>query len=254
MIKKRVLAILLLAIVQTPIALIGQEIAPKKASKKGDFYFYWGYNRGFYGNSNIHFKGTDYQFDLDKVTASDRQSPFNFDTYFNIQKLTIPQYNIRVGYFLNDKYSISLGVDHMKYVVDIDQTVKIRGKIANSGTYYDGTYNNENIVLADEFLTFEHTDGLNYVNSELRRYDQLFKYKKVDLQFLEGLGAGLLIPRTNVQLLNNQRHDEFNLAGYGLNAVLGLKLNFFKHFFIQAELKEGFINMPNVKNTYNNAD
>jgi hypothetical protein len=33
--------------------------------------------------------------------------------YINPVKMTIPQTNFRIGYFINDHYSIALGVDHM---------------------------------------------------------------------------------------------------------------------------------------------
>ena len=28
--------------------------------------------------------------------------------------MTIPQYNFRLGYYLNDHWNVSLGIDHMK--------------------------------------------------------------------------------------------------------------------------------------------
>jgi hypothetical protein len=35
------------------------------------------------------------------------------------------QTNFKLGYFINDHYSIALGADHMKYVVTQDQTANI---------------------------------------------------------------------------------------------------------------------------------
>jgi hypothetical protein len=35
----------------------------------------------------------------------------------SIRKMTHSQTNFRIGYFINDHYSIALGVDHMKYVM-----------------------------------------------------------------------------------------------------------------------------------------
>jgi hypothetical protein len=39
-------------------------------------------------------------------------------------------------------------------------------------------------------------------------------------------------------LLGKERHDDFNVAGYGVSAKIGLNFTFFKHFFIQTELKQ----------------
>jgi hypothetical protein len=55
-------------------------------------------------------------------------------------KMTIPQTNFRIGYFINDHYSIALGVDHMKYVMAQNQVANITGNI-NTGTPFDGVYN-----------------------------------------------------------------------------------------------------------------
>ena len=67
---------------------------------------------------------------------------------------------------------MSLGVDHMKYVVQQNQEVLINGNIDNSSTTYNGNYN-ETINIEDGFLKFEHSDGLNYINFEYRRFDNL---------------------------------------------------------------------------------
>ena len=46
--------------------------------------------------------------------------------------ITIPQTNYRIGYFFKEHYTISVGVDHMKYVMIADQKVQINGEI-NTG-------------------------------------------------------------------------------------------------------------------------
>lgn len=222
--------------------------------RKGNFFLYWGWNRAAYSKSNITFKGNDYNFTLDDVVAKDRQSAFDARLYLNPSTMTIPQYNFRIGYFFHDHYNISFGADHMKYVMQAFQTVKINGSIANSGTAYDREYANDDIVLAKDFLQFEHTDGLNYENIEVRRFDVLLGRKNISLAANEGIGIGFLLPRTNTTLLNNPRYDEFHLAGYGLGGVLSLNLTLFKYFFIQSEWKGGFIHMPDIRTTMNKSD
>jgi hypothetical protein len=222
--------------------------------KKGDFFFYWGWNRDAYSKSDIHFKGDNYNFVLSDVVAKDRQSPFDAKLYFTPNTITIPQYNFRIGYFFKDNYQISLGADHMKYVMKQFNTVKINGLISNSGTSYDGAYDNEDIVLDTAFLMFEHTDGLNYENIEIRRFDEIFGRNYFSLSVNEGLGVGVLVPRTNTTLLNNERYDQFHISGYGASAILALNLTIFKYFFIQSELKGGFIHMPDIRTTKYKSD
>ncbi len=60
---------------------------------------------------------------------------------------------------------------------------------------------------------------------------------------------GVLYPRTNTTLLNNPRYDEFHVAGFGVAAVGSAQLSFFKHFFVQSEMKAGYINMPDIRTT-----
>ena len=221
-------------------------------SEKGRLFIYWGWNRGWYSKSNIGFLGDDYNFNLKRVVAKDRQSPFSFNKYLNPATISIPQYNFRIGYFLNDRWAVSVGMDHMKYVMVNDQTVKISGTI--EGHNYDGAYQNEDIVLTPDFLLFEHTDGLNYANIGLSRFDQLLDLNKVKISLIEGVGIGLLVPRTNATLFGEERYDEFHVSGFGFDLNVGLNATFFKYFFIQSELKGGFIDMPDIRTTKFEAD
>ena len=77
---------------------------------------------------------------------------------------------------------------------------------------------------------------------------------KVQINVTEGLGAGILLPKTNTRLLGKDRYDEFHVSGYGISAKVGLNFTFFKHFFIQTELKGGYIDMNNIRTTQNKAD
>ncbi len=216
-------------------------LVKRTAKNKGTFFVYWGWNREAYTNSDIHFQGTNYDFTLQDVQAKDRQSPFAFDTYF--KSITIPQYNLRIGYFLTEKYSISFGVDHMKYVMVSTQNTTIDGNI------YETKYSKSPFLIDTNFLRFEHTDGLNYLNLEVRRQHKFYQYKKININFIEGIGAGILLPRTNTMLLNNPRYDQFHLSGFALGAMVGLNVEFWNRFFIQAEGKTGYINMPDIRTT-----
>lgn len=245
---------LLLALVTVIPMSYAQKAEIWKPNKKGSFYIYWGWNRGAYTKSDITFWGKSYDFKMDNVIANDRQSLFKANLYFNPKTITIPQYNLRLGYYFKDKYEISFGADHMKYVMKPFQTVNMNGNIENSGTPYDGVYNDQAMMVDTSFLKFEHTDGLNYLNVEVRRSDALINVKHFNLSVNYGAGAGLLVPRTNTTLLGNPRHDEFHLSGYGLGLAGAVKLNFFKYFFIQGEAKYGFIHMPDIRTTRNPED
>jgi hypothetical protein len=218
-------------------------------------FFYWGWNRAVYQKSDIHFTGEGYDFVLNNVAARDRQSAFNLDPYFKLNSITIPQTNMRLGYIINDKYSISIGDDHMKYVMRQYQEVTIDGYIKDS-ELFSGQYDNQNITLIPQFLTYEHTDGLNYINAEIRRHDTWFTYfdEKIKIASVFGVGAGIMLPKTNSKLMEKERNDEFHLAGWGTAAMGGITITFFDYFFIQSEVKGGFINMPDVRTSPDPSD
>ncbi len=241
-----------------------QEIAenPEKytAHNKGKIYIYWGGNRESFSKSDIHFKGDDYDFTLNNVEAHDKPKGWHID-YVNPARMTIPQTNFRIGYFFSDHYNVSIGLDHMKYVMYNDQKVSYTGYYAEEGNNtYGETISGDELLLTKDFLQFEHTDGLNYINTEVNRVDDISNWfglpntDKFQVNLTEGLGAGVLYPKTNSSLLGNDRNDEFHVAGYGISAKAGLNFTFFKYFFIQTELKGGYIDMNDIRTTKNSSD
>ena len=255
--------IILVVLFFSTTSLIGQEntVPPKKnkVSNKGKFFVYWGWNWASYTDSDIRFKGENYDFTLQKVKSHDTPSEFSFKKYFGITNITKPQTNARIGYFFNENYTISIGVDHMKYVVNNDQFVDIDGNINIGNSKYDGTYNSQQIQLTEDFLRLEHTDGLNYVNIQLYRFDDISSWfglssDNLQINLTEGIGMGVLYPKTDTTLLGNERHDDFHLSGYGVSAGFGLNITFLKYFFIQADLKAGYINMPDIKTSLSSLD
>ena len=225
-------------------------------ANKGKFFAYWGWNRGQFSDSDITFKGEDYNFTLNNVEARAKPKPFGI-YYFKLDEVTIPQTNFRIGYFFKENYTVSIGVDHMKYVMKNDQIVNYEGDLPAGSELYTSSGNNIN--LAKEFLLFEHTDGLNYVNAEISRFDNLdnwlkFKVKNIDINLTEGVGVGVLYPKTNTTLLGKERYDEFHVSGYGVSAHAGLNITFFKHFFIQSNMKVGYINMNDIRTTNSKKD
>lgn len=231
-----------------------QPINIDQNNRVGRFFFYWGWNRAQFSKSDIHFKGNDYDFTLTDVVAKDRPIPFNFKPHLDPTRATLPQYNFRVGYFIKNHYALTVGIDHMKYVVQQNQIAHITGYINKIESIYNGEYSNDTVTLTTGFLKFEHTNGLNYLNIDGRRYDEIIIAGKLRLNILEGIGAGILIPKTDATLLSMPRHDAFHLSGYGFNALLGIQLPVYRSFFIQTEFKGGYINMPDILTTYSSSD
>lgn len=233
------------------------------AHNKGKIFVSWGGNRENFSKSDVRFWGKDYDFTVNNMVAHDKGKGYNID-YINPARMTIPQTNFRLGYFINDHYSIAIALDHMKYVMDQNQIANVKGSInlplADAGSEFNGTYNNEPVEMTDDFLQYEHTDGLNYIHTEFSRFDDIsyfFKIKNTDkfqINLTEGIGAGFLYPKTNTTLLGKPRHDDYHVSGYGISVKSGINFTFFKYFYLQGELKGGYINMPDIRTTKSSED
>lgn len=263
-------AIILLCAVNPQIDAQSSEISTPNAQKfkiheKGKFFLNWGYNRSWYQTSDIHFTGQGHDFILYDVKAKDRPSELSTD-YINISTWSNPQFNFRLGYSFSERYSISVGWDHMKYVANDNQTVRMYGTLdpsqvpdpvmsenmtlINARYAPDGLYNNTEVVLEHKhFLDYEHTDGFNYASIDVERYDRLWQHKKNDklgVTFMSGVGIGTIVPRTDSHLFGSGRNHYWNIAGWGTNAKIGLQINFLKWFYLESDLKYGFVQMLNI--------
>lgn len=226
-------------------------------SNKGKFFVHWGYNISAYAKSDIHFTGPGYDFTLHKVKAGDRPTKFGL-RYADPSRITIPQFNFHFGYFISDKYSLSLGWDHMKYVVDIPQRVKISGyindEISNPGIPTGdraGEYNGETIEVDADMLRFEHTDGYNFAALGLERYDDILvnsKGKQV-LTLESGIEAGLMVPRSDVHLFGVGDNHYWNISGYGGAAKVGVQYHIYKGWYVQSSFKTGYTELLKIPTT-----
>ncbi len=235
-------------------------------NRKGTWYFSWGYNRSSYANSDIHFVGPNYDFTLANVVAKDFPTPFSeIKTYFDPGLLSIPQFNFHLGYFINDKWAVSIGWDHMKYVMVNNQPSTISGfinaQVSNPAIEvnpnYVGTFQNTPFTInSTDFLTFEHTDGFNYASVEVENYHPIWKGRKKSLQldWLNGVGLGLIVPRSDVRLFTVGANHFWNVAGAGGSVKTGLRLNFSKLLYFEAVAKVGTTCLWDIRTTGRKVD
>ena len=100
-------------------------------------------------------------------------------------------------------------------------------------------------------LTYEHTDGFNYANVEVERYDDIWVAPSgnTSLTLETGLGGGLMVPRSDVRLFGQGRNNHFSISGYGVSAKIGLKFYVWKNVYLQNTTKFGATNLTNVHTT-----
>lgn len=212
------------------------------------FYFYWGYNRSVFSRSNIHVHGQGYDFTVYNVKSEDHPENPSL-VYIDPARFSIPQFNVRMGYFITKRWAISLGYDHMKYVMINDQRANMSGVITPAASEkYAGTYLNKPMVISYDLLKFEHTDGLNVITFDLEHHLPLWNFKnnKWKLNATMGIGSGGVLPRSDVRVLGYGLNNRFHWAGTVWTGKAGLRFNGFKRFFFQTEVRGGYISLPSV--------
>lgn len=223
----------------------------KHSTGAGSLFFYWGYNRSYYTHSNIRFVGPDYDFKMKDVKASDRPDKFDPGVYFNPTTITVPQYNARIGYYFRDKWAISFGVDHFKYVMNDRNDVTLDGFIGLSAdSAMAGTYKNQRFVTDRDKFHYENTNGCNFLRFELMRSFDIFELgNKRQVALTANLGASLgpALTFNDLNFGGNHTFATVSLSGYAAALNGGLRLEFFKHFFVQMNSGLGFFHLTHVR-------
>ena len=143
-------ALLTFALLLISLTTFSQNISwLNKPDKKNKLIIGWGYNRSAYTNSDINFSGDTYNFTFKDVISTDRQSEFDPSLYFGPSTLTIPQYNLRIGFNYKGKWIFSFNADHMKYVIRSEQIATLNGYVATEGFNKNGNYENSKQKVAE---------------------------------------------------------------------------------------------------------
>ncbi len=250
--KTRLSFIALLLFMLTPKIGMTQNYSFKKkfGTQKNAMYFYWGYNRAIYGKSDITFYSDDYNFTLLDARAQDRPVR-TFKTYVNPTTITVPQFNIRLGWYYKFRWDISIGYDHMKYVMRDNQYVYINGDAGTTtSSQLAGTYTDLDglVLIRPQDLHYENTNGLNYVSIQLNNTAPIFKTndRKFAIQRRVGMGLGPVITQTDFMWDGQEYHSaqRQKFAGYGISVHTGVRFDFFNRFFLQSNWSGGFIHLP----------
>ncbi len=228
----------------------------KNAFAKGTLFGYWGYNRSVYTKSDINFISNNYDFTLKGASASDNPEKFDPSIYFNINKITIPQFNARIGYYFKNHWAISLGYDHMKYLLNDNNEVLLDGTIAPGiDANWSGTYSNLPVVTNRKQFHYENSDGLNYMRLELTRTDQWYETRKKNRWFAlssnVGVSSGFLLSFNDFRFGGEHTVRTVSISGYGLSAHFNARFEFFNHVFFQSGFATGFNHQTKVKNRPN---
>ncbi len=208
----------------------------------------WGYNREAYTTSTLHFRHNgsgvneqgSYDFVVKDVKAHDRP---DFDQLGDVVNLTIPQFNVRIGFWMNNKNDegFEISYDHTKYVVTNYQTARFTGHI-------NGQYVDKDSILDPNYFHFEHTDGANFWMLSYLKKNKIFQSrdKNFQLSYIFKPGAGVVIPRTDVVLFGQHLNNKFKVAGVCAGVETSIRVELYKHFILDLAAKGGYANYINA--------
>lgn len=218
---------------------LAQDPTSPKTKRKGTFYFLWGYNRDSYTKSDIHFvskspvEANSYDFTFKNAKAEDKPS---VEGWWKPYRLTIPQYDVHLGYLLNDKrdLGIEIGWEHLKYVVIDNQMMHVTGTI-------HGKSIDKDTLVTPQFVHVQHTNGNNYAIVNLVKRKKLWSSKHIEVSAMGKVGVGPLMSVTITTLFNNYYRTGFVYQGWVFPASAGLRISFYKYFFIQGDVQGAYV-------------
>jgi hypothetical protein len=225
------LLLFVLPLVNNELVRAQSDMQGRSQTKQRAFYFAIGTNLSYYSKSDIRLK-------------SSAQPAFDF-MLFNVRgkddgRLDFshgaPQYSYVLGYYnYKKKWGIEYNFDHIKYYVLQLQRVHMQGVIN------DHTYDTDTLINPD-FVYLEHSDGANYALLKFIKWKPLLQDKSgVNvLNLVFKAGAGPVIPKTNTTIMGKHRDDRYKLAGYVVALEGGLRYNFSKLFFAEANAKGAY--------------
>jgi len=230
----------------------------KKSNASGTMDISWGYNLSSYTKSTIQFVGAGYDFKIAGVKAVDRPSK-DIKTYFNPNTITVPQFNFRVGYNYKNNWNVSIGYDHLKYVMVHNTPYLLTGKI-NAGvdnvTNWSGTYAGDSITTNEQTFHYENSNGLNYIRLEIAKIRVWHRSRSGNFVFTTLLGgsAGGILSFNDFTFAGRKDVTTISMSGLGLSAHLGGRFEFYKHFFVQMNAAAGFMLQSRVRTRPNDYD
>ena len=213
-----------------PVLVFAQKEPPKKKKKFiKEVYLSWGYNKEWYTRSSVHVSqpslGNDYT--MEHVRGHDH--PGWDEGLFN-KALSIPQYNYRLGFLLDEKrgWGFEINFDHTKFII-ADQNVRIKGLMNNHPVDTAVAFNEGNGFY------YYLNNGANFLlfNVTKRWHLLATRDEKVKVDGFAKFGVGPVIPHTQNQLFGQSNHPGFQLGGWNTGAEGVIRATFFNAFYLE---------------------
>jgi len=214
---------------------------------KGNLSLEFGASSNKYAPSSVSFLGNDYSFTLNNAQFEQFNAGFSLlriNTYLN------SQYKIGIGYTVKRGIQVQLNLDNFQYQL-APQTLNITGNV-NPGHDItgglSGTYNSTPVDLDSIAFRFSST-STKFISLNLNLIQNLYRTKTrlFVLNAIYGLGLGALNTTTSVVFGPAYQNDLTAMAGFGAFAQGGIRIEFFRHFYVFPKIGGGLLLQNRMK-------
>jgi len=224
---------------------------PGKKVRKHELYFSWGYNKEWYTNSNVSVSQPSLGNSFTFTNVKGVDHPGWENEQFFTKALSIPQYNYRLGYFIDrDKgWGVEINFDHTKWLFPNNQMVHIKGKI-NNQPFEGQVFFSDSVAGSDSSSYHYLNNGANFLLFNVVKRWHIWANKKQTIMVdgLGKLGIGPVIPHVQVKYFDQPQNDpHFQLGGWNAGLEADLKVTFFQYVYLEYANKVDYARYTNLK-------
>lgn len=206
-----------------------------------EYFVSWGYNGDKYTKSDMHFSQPSLgnEFTLAGVQARESKG---WTSLFS-HGLFVPQYNIRIGVFFNEKWGVEMALDHFKWIVKQDQQVRMTGTL-------NGAPVDAEVTLTPDVLRYQLNNGANPIFFNLIRRFRLAGQpgRTGHVAILAKAGGGFAWPHTENTLFGQDNEKGFQpFAGWNADAAAAIRVHILKRLYFEFEEKLLYARYSGVK-------
>jgi hypothetical protein len=158
--------------------------------------------------------------------------------------LTIPQYNYRMGLFINKKkdLAIEINFDHTKFIFQ-DQKVRVKGTLNNQPVDSLVNFN-----YANGFYYYLN-NGANFLLFNIVKRWHLLKNKKesIKVDALGKAGIGPVIPHVENSFFGDRNEPHFQIGGWNIGTEAAVRATFFNYAYLEFSNKIDYARYSDLK-------
>lgn len=216
------------------------------SNDKGVFFGQIGYNRSTYTHPDVKLSTDTYKATLENTKLSDNSKGVGMGKYFSSSSF---QFNIKVGFYVADKWAIIASYDRYNTFFAPNQSVNLNGYFTpQTNPSYSGEVN-ESIALNNRNFNLTQKNGVNFFAIGVQRSDQLYKTRGggFAFQLVYGVKIGGISTTVDYTYNNHTQENVSSFTGIGFAGNVDLKFDLAHYIFLQVGLDAGWLNQNKIK-------